>query len=301
MLDRKDFEMRQAIGMPPNVLVGINKDWLNRGTVTEPQVVDDRGMTPHPKLRDLIRVFASDHPECIIECRYSVWSPEGGADHFRFWHKNDLIGELGLTHRGKYTVTSRNIREGLERGANRETENKGKVLKYMRTFVPQSLESKMSEVMPRIESAFNRACGDNYEKYSESYRRVSKYLDKYVMENWERLSPIMLAEGATQAMLDKFYNSIEPYKMSKDMHDKFGSKAVMVSIENGGVYCVTNPTVNGVSPVNRYTVYSSSESLPDNIRRGIGMLKLVDEGFLDGVGYKASETRFVVLLGDGNE
>lgn len=300
MLDRKDFEMRQAIGMPPNVLIGINKDWLSRGNLPEPPVVDDRGLTPHVKLRELIRVFASDHPEYVIESRYSPYSPESGADHFRFWYKTELLGELGLTHRGKYTVTSRIIREGLERGANRETENKTKVLKYMRTFVPKTLNDKMCDVIPRVKSSFNRSYSDLLDTYTDTYRRVAKYLDKYVMENWEQLKPIMLAEGATNVMLDKFSSSIEPYKVAKAMYDLSDDKGVVVSIEDG-VYCVTNPSVNGVDPVNKFTVYSNSESVPDKIRRGVGMLKLIDKGFLEGVGYKASETSFVVLLGDDNE
>jgi hypothetical protein len=299
MLDRKNFDMRQVAGMPNNVLVGINKDWLGVGTA-DPREVTESQMTMNPRLKDIIRAFASDHPDYIIEAKYAPYGMSG-LDTFRFYFKGEQLGELSVSSSGKYSATSRVIRDGLERGSFRETKDRGKVLKLMRTFIPKSMDDRMSEAMQTIRNSVSREHAGRFEEYTHKYRNVCRYIERYVRDNWDTIAGAALAGGAPVSVLDAFFNSIEPYDTSKYINEAFeNGKAVMVSIE-GSVYCISNPPVNGTDPINKYTIYSNSERVPDHIRRGIGMLKLIESGYMAGVGYRASENKFIVLLGDGNE
>ena len=299
MLDRKQFEIRVCSGMPSNVIYGINKDWLANGNSD----IDEAKTKVNSYLQDIIRAYASDHPDYIIESRYAPYGSSYGLDTFRFYAKGENIGELSVNSKGRYAVASPMIRRELERGSCRETKDRKKLIKLMRTFIPKSTDEKMSEAMSKIQSRMYREYHDKRSDFTDAYKTVCRYIEQYVRDNWETISSAVLTGGGTTGNIEAFNKAMEPHDTAKYIHWALeNGKAVMVHIEDG-VYCVSNPPfVNPEKPVGKYTMYSSSESLPVNIRRNIGMLKLMSEyECMAGVGYKADDNQFVVLLGDGNE
>jgi hypothetical protein len=299
MLDRNEFEMYQAIGMPTNVLIGVNKYWLATKEPTEE--VMDSGLTINPLLAGLVYDFAVANPTCIIESTYCQYLAERPISTLRFWYGKERIGELSIIG-NKYGITSRAIIEGLYRGSYRYTKDRARVAKYMKTFVAQSIEGKLTDTVSSVSRRINAEHSPIAQDRTEKYRILCSFLESYIQDNWASISEIAMQNGASQTNLNSYVESRDAHEVASKICLNFHeNKAVTVMIE-GGQYVITNPKLpDGTMPINKFSVYNNSENIPERIRRNIGLLKLSTEGFVADVGYKYEANKFIVLTGDDNE
>lgn len=294
MLDRKEYEMVQALDMPTNVFVGVNKD-----IIASKETVEECGLRLHHKLTNLVRTFAKDNPSCVIEGRYSRYQNTRGVDTLRFYFKNEEAGTINITGKGKYSLSSKIIRQHLERGSYRETSNEAKAFKMMKaTFIPEPIGEKFSTAVAQINNAVTRTYSDANDNYWDSFRRLARYMDKYVLERWEEASHAALLAGADPHMVRRFRDTIEPRDTIHKMYSKVSNNHGIVVYLCDGAYHISNPNLNPsglpTSPTKQIT-YTNSDEVPDFIRRAVGLLKLVDDGtVMDGVGMRVSENKFFV-------
>lgn len=286
--NREHYDVVPASDMPSNVFACIDKDWQQRSG-EKPR---EGGLIVCRMLYSLVKQFAEQRPDWQFYSRYHTYAHDA-LDCFYVYKGKELLGELSTSGGGrKYYITSPLIKEKLERGSGRETRSYDKALYWLRTLQPKTLDAKMHEHTAVIENAIRRFRNDQKGELDYKLRNMMSYLRSYVYDNWGAMSEI-----ATKAGMDK--SVAEAIEETRDKLEVVRNIAGDNDLENGvavylqdNMYLVGNPK----DCVNKFTTYSNGDTLPDNIRRNLGILKLAaDESFVRDVGYRHDSTRFFVV------
>jgi hypothetical protein len=102
--------------------------------------------------------------------------------------------------------------------------------------------------------------------------------------------------GVDLTVLDRLPNTYEDYKIAQEIDECVEHKKGVVVIIHGNDYAVQSFATANADPTIEML---STETLPDWIKRGVGMLKLVEpHNMVGNVGYKISDGAFFVMKGD---
>lgn len=286
-LNRQQYDLLPVLYMPTNVFACVDKDWQQRSGEKTRQ----EGLEVCRMLSSLVKQFAELHPDWQFYSRYHTYMHDA-LDDFYIYKGKELLGSVSTSGGGrKYYITSPLIKEKLERGSGRETKSYDKALYWLKTLQPKTLDTKMQESKGAIEAAIRRAKNDCTSELDYKVRNMLTYLKEYVYENFSTLSSIAVKAGMHESVVSAISDARVRLDVVENVMGDDYNKGVSVLIQDN-VYVITNPKEH----INKYTTYSSSDTIPDNIRRGIGILKLAaDESFVRDVGYRHDSTRFFVL------
>ena len=292
MLDRNQYEMYQVNGMPDNVFVGVDKAWLNR----KENDVTEAGLTVHPDLAPMVKEFAERNPSWVIEARYQTWSDNYRIDDLRVYADGEYLGHISyFANNKKFVISSNSIVANLDRGTHRSTKCEKKARKLLNSIMPQTDAMKIDKAKVRLQHCFNNVRRQYFQEATSIYDVLTTYLRPYLIQNWEKVSKAAMELGFTREMADKFLPAMEMLDTVRFLVDNEDTALVYVYVEEGR-YIVASPEELGKDK--EYKVYNSSDDVPDYIRRGIGLLKLADEGFLPEVGYKDGDNKFCIIIGE---
>jgi hypothetical protein len=251
-----------------------------------------------PFLVELIEKLALKYPQWVFEEEASnfTWQQVNGksvrsgyvATHFKVIDKREELGSVYADHYAKgkrYAVDNFRVAQMRERGSGMKTIHLNKAMKHIDKFFGKK------NITEKVEEACKVA-------YQISYQ-VNNQLVSKKQNAWRDLQP-----KAIDFLLDKHWEEfcafaktdLEDYPR-KDAEAK-ASDAIDQALRKGDAYLVH---IDGLDYAiqkgekNPITM-KASEELPDFIRRGVGMLKLLeDHQIIIDIGLRVSPTTFVVL------
>lgn len=287
---RSSDEIRQVTDMPSNVQIAIDQSVVK---ASPDYKVKDEGLRVDARLFRIVWTYASQNPDWVFETRYNTFFDAQPITEFRVRKGDETLGSFGIDRTGKYHVTTRKIQEELQRGRKRETKDEARAFKLVGTMYPKTLYEQAKEEMSRTTHCIGTA--DRYAESCErrSYEALAKYIKPYIQSNLAQFIEVAVSNGMQANEVEQMNKDIDNLNIIRPIHNaQKEDKGVFVLIV-GDVYVVS---VNSPDVAAPHTVYSDSDKLPDYIKRGVGMLKLVEDNQLvAGIGYRMNSTRFFVL------
>jgi hypothetical protein len=229
---------------------------------------------------------------------HSVSNVEGTYRHFVDFNiyasNNEKLGSVNFTINNKrevvYVLENDRINGIRERGRGAKTKDLDKALKLMDKFYGNKTKlelisecmSAAGRMLPHIQHRAER-------QFDGQYARVGHLMTKYVMDNWEQCKEIVTRYGATEKDLENVPEAYAEYSIADKIYKSWEDKKGHIIMLNGSDYVVYDW-------VNSQLTVREAGGIPEWMRRGIGLLKLVEpELCLRDVGYKISETAFYLI------
>ena len=215
---------------------------------------------------------------------------------------NEFLGTIDYTYRrGRngeqtaYCLSNQRIQHKRERGTADVTKDINKALKIMaKSFGLKTIDERIREARAECEVRVGHISNRKTSDFYSDYRRMTDALRHYLMgDKWEEMKQIALTNKADLTMLDRLPNMYEDHVVAKEMESCVNDNKGVVVIIHGNDYAVQSfLTANDEPAVEMF----STDTLPEWIKRGVGMLKLVEEGNMIGkIGYKISDGAFFVM------
>lgn len=207
----------------------------------------------------------------------------------------EYLGKAWLEHsRGDYMfkVENERIENAVQRGRGKGSKDINKVLKTMaKTFGRKTLAERMKEATETTRYAVGQNESDARLAHDRAFNGLIYALHNHVAENLDTYIPIAVAAGTNAEMVSKIPELLERMSITKEIqtcHNKGEGAVVMI---HGSDYAVRE-VVNGESVLNIY----ATDTLPEWLKRGVGMLKLVEvRDSISGVGCRAAESVYFVI------
>ena len=244
-----------------------------------------------PFLEPLIHHLALAHPQWIFTGR-NYTSPYPNPTNLCYARTIDIsekrepLGSIELgVHGGRNSFFIRNgrIKISRKRGDTNKTSDIKKAIKIISKFVGLPTTGEMlGRAIRETTAAINSVQGRKEHDYIGLYSKLRNNATELLIAHWGEFSKTIPA--GFMAFPDKYKEYCVVNK-------------VKAAYENNKAYLIW---INGIDYAIRHgqdgVTFSSSENLPDFIRRGIGMLKLVEDSqIIDGVGLRVDARTFLVL------
>ena len=244
-----------------------------------------------PFLEPLIHQLALAHPQWVFTGRnYKSPYPNPTSLHcaqsFQISEKREPLGSIELgVHGGRnsFFICNERIKTSRKRGDTNKTSDIKKAIKIISKFVGlPSTGEMLGRAIRETTIAVNNVHSRKEQGYAVLYSRLRNNATGFLIQQWEEFSKTIPAESMVFPDKYKEYCIAEKVKAAYE-----GNKAYLVWI-NGIDYAIKHG-MDGLT-------FSSSENLPDFMRRGIGMLKLVEDSqIIDGVGLRVDARTFLIL------
>lgn len=223
-----------------------------------------------------------------------------GTEEFVPWRWDVSVDgeELGrLTrdyygHKPCYAIENERIARKRERGWADKTvkvDNARKIV--MKNFRPKDLKELIHETVGRVHTTVTYESNQAEHNYNSSYRQLTRHLSDHLMDNLSKYIGIAESYGYTnkQTLMEHH----EDYKIKGSIESCKQRKMGAAVLIHGNTYAVRQDDGHF------YTCESAT--LPDLLKRRIGMLKLLEnEQTLINVGLRYTETEFYVSLEEDN-
>jgi hypothetical protein len=257
--------------------------------------VDNHGNTfvIHPFLKPLVEAVALAHPTWILKCKnykfFSTSSQILGAREVVITEKREEIGRISMglyNERNCFVISNERIDKSRKRGSSIRTTDMKKAIKQINKFVTRksvlemlvAAQEQASQVAWSVTASKDKIIGATYNKMMPT-------IIKLLLEQWDTLNPQL-------NITDEERNNFP-----KEVNESRVANAVYDCRSNGGGWLVLiNELDDAVQRGIRGEVkIFTSEQLPDFIRRGVGMLKLVEDSqIIEGVGLKVNANTFFI-------
>jgi hypothetical protein len=227
---------------------------------------------------------------------------------YRFWvyDGSERLGAIGYETRFtktdmRYTVyilNNERIANKRERGDSDKTKDINKALKILaKSFGSKTISERMREALDQCEDRVGSITTQKASRFNEEYRSLVYGLRKHlIVDKWEEIKQIATDSRVDLTVLDRLPSVYEDYKIAQEIDECVEHKKGVVVIIHGNDYAVQSFATANADPTIEML---STETLPDWIKRGVGMLKLVEpHNMIGNVGYKISDGAFFVMKGD---
>ena len=205
------------------------------------------------------------------------------------------LGKLTRDYYGNkpcYAIENERIANKRERGWAQKTvkvDNARKIV--MKNFRPKDLKELIHETVRKVHGAVAYESNQAEGSYLNDYRKLTAHLHDHLMSNIDKYAGI--AEGYGYANKQNLVDKYEDYKIKGSIESCKQKKMGAAVLIHGNTYAVYQDDDHF------YTCESAT--LPDLLKRRVGMLKLLEnEQTLINVGYRQSETEFYVSLEEDN-
>jgi hypothetical protein len=242
-----------------------------------------------PFLEPLIHHLALAHPQWIFTCRNYSRHNSMNLYHARtidISEKREPLGSIELgVHGGRnsFFIHNERIKTSRKRGDTNKTRDIKKAIKIISKFVGLPTTGEMlGRAIRETTAAINSVQGRKEHDYAGLYYKLRNNATELLVAHWGEISKTI------PAGLMAFPAKYKEYCVANEVKVAYeDNKAYLIWI-NGIDYAIKHG-MDGVT-------FSSSENLPDFLRRGIGMLKLVEDSqIIDGVGLRVDARTFLIL------
>ena len=264
------------------------------------------------ELRVLIAKLAIAHSDKVFTpIRITQRSVDGDYRMHRFvvWHVGKGVGEVPVelgevwvnADLKTYNLTNQRIQDGLQRGMERKTTKLDNAVSiFNRNFYP----STPAELLAiRAHSLRNGVKEGRNKVYStdELFKTFTRFLRPHIESHLEEFLELAHTLGAEPSKFDKYPAELEETTTIKDVMEHMDGEKGCVAILKGADYYVSNANhvykyrySNGQIPEHEVHQFVTG-TLPTDIKRGVGMLKLLKDGtYLRGVGYRLNADTFYI-------
>ena len=217
---------------------------------------------------------------------------------FRVYEDREKIGEINTDYsraHGKiYSVTNERIKSTRERGSAAKTKDLNKALKLLaKNFGAKTIHERLNEANGKCGNSLHMVCNDKSRTFINGYYELTNHMTHHLMTNWETTRQCAKDSGADLTKLDTLPSAYEDHMIAKEVEKCYENGNGAVVTIHGKDYAVKEEKC--------VTIYGT-DNLPAWIKRGVGMLKLVEDNTLIGkVGFKISEQSFFVMKEKENE
>ena len=284
-----------TVGLP-NIKWARNTNWWT-----------DKKEEPNPTMVEFmdsfIREVAKKHPEWtfINAMQYSYTGPDSGkaeiemAD-FDVFHDREYLGSLGRDHfRGRwaYSITNHRIHAKRERGYGAKTTDLKKALRLVeKEFGRKSYDEMLNELAEKGRGKVGMSQHSHASKAAATERYLVEHLAPHLIANFDTYRDLAIAEGARADKLDVYHEQLEAKQVATNITVKMRNGAGLFVIVASNVYAARDSGSNDAIAYHTWT----SDTVPDVVRRKIGLLKLVEpDHFLADVGYRVDDNSFLIL------
>lgn len=250
----------------------------------------------------LIEKLALAHPEWQFKshhCR-KYYTPNQTAEftmvveRVQVVDKYEKLGEVGYdyTSSGKrFYVSNHRTEKMRERGSGVKTIHLDKAFKHVQKFFGRMNHSEMLEHATReTENAVYQANNQTYFPLRSSWGFVEDKAREFVVANLEAFKNHMQSNLATNKELQ------EATKLPELMTEYLGMQAIQESVNKNQHILVLLDGMNYIVKHTNQVEVKTSEELPDYVRRGVGMLKLVEvKNAITNIGIRVDENTFALL------
>ena len=244
-----------------------------------------------PFLEPLIHQLALAHPQWIFTgSNYKNPYPNPTslyyAQSFQISEKREPLGSIALgVHGGRnsFFICNERIKTSRKRGDTNKTSDIKKAIKIISKFVGlPSTGEMLGRAIRETTIAVNNVHSRKEQGYAVLYNRLRNNATEFLIQQWEEFSKTIPAESMV------FPDKYKEYCIANKVKAVYeNNKAYLIWIH--GIDYAIKHGMDGVT-------FSSSENLPEFMRRGIGMLKLVEDSqIIDGVGLRVDARTFLVL------
>mgnify|MGYP001174066312 CR=1 FL=1 len=183
----------------------------------------------------------------------------------------------------------------LRRNGYRTQDADKAILKAKKMFAKQNSSERIEKALGTAKQVIGNQVYERNSIIRDAKSYVRQRAEKYVMEEGYQLFLEFVKTTYTQSDLSKFYVNMEKGKEAavemltiEKVRDQLGTDSSALVIKDGGNYVVK--TGNDVQ------IYDDN-TLPENLRGKLGMLKLVEkEHFISNVGCRVSDEIFVLIV-----
>lgn len=215
----------------------------------------------------------------------------------------DVLGTIARQWHGQeyhLFITNDRINEKMLRGSGYKTTNPEKAIaKIKKTFGRPSIKERVAKAEKLSEHIIDRQVSNMNRGVRDTKYAIAQAANKYIMgDGWPMfLAHIETLPTSERDTMLKHMQEQETYTQNmltiEAVQAEFKEKTTALIVKDAGKYVVKiGDTVQ---------IYDDN-TLPTNLRGGIGLLKLVDvEHFLSDIGCRVSDEVFVVLVKEEGE
>jgi len=262
-------------------------------------VYKDNELPILPFMKNFIETLALKHPNWVFEAVNGVGlTGDDGiektyyANNFKVTEKRELIGTIGYTSdaRGSsgFKISNTRIKNGRERGDCITTKDEKKAIRHIDKWF---YRETVAELMCNRANLANRksyvVMGEHRDRAKNSLNELDEAIKRFVFANYDAFSKT-LNEPKLIDIAAGLATEIENADAVRLIHNKLmDCDAFVVATLDTGNYAIQKGKDISVK---------SSEELDSDMRRKLGLLKLVsNETSISGVGIKCSDDTFVVI------
>ena len=306
-------------GYSPLFLPNVQMEWiLDEANAKAPK---DTPLEVEPNIKELITTLARKHPEWTFVAGYNhiqvdktykrdstgkIECDENGnllnkelklfASTFHVFEKREHLGSIyrDQGRGGSLVFGIENVRVAKERERGRDAKTKDikKAIRIIeKSFGITTIDELLVSTSDEIDTVMRQVLNDRRYRYQRVHEKAIQPLLKYLVDNWDKYSSIACQRGADQQDVDGLMPALDEYRVMKRMYkcvEKLDGFQVLI---HGNDYAVRTKGDSGVE-----TKMYSSETLPEHIRKNVGLLKLVENNMvIGGVGMRLNETTFFVV------
>lgn len=248
-----------------------------------------------PLIMDLARKYPQWRFVCYARTRV--------CSEFKVFEGREQLGVVGMEYRyGRcggiyaFTVNNERISNSRSRGDKVRTTNiKKAVVTVSKMFKPKSVGERMVQVKDKANHVIHNVANDRRSSFQMNFGRLVNSLEPYIMENLDKFVEPALAASLPQNLLDKLPTIYNERTMTERIKECYETGKGVVVLIHGSDYAVTQI---GTDEIKMY----STDTLPAYVKRGVGMLKLVEDNyFIGNVGARLSEAEFFIIRGESDE
>lgn len=254
-----------------------------------------------PKLKELAVALALKYPQWRLVC-HRMWNNFQGdgkaqVQKFSVYEGNENLGEISSEYGGGrfhcervFTLRNERIASARERGDRVRTKDLGKALKIAaKMFYTKNLNEYIDEAANNVRRVTYEVARDRFHTFQRKFSHMWGYLEDYSVQQFDSLRDAAIRAGADTATLDDYINAYQEHKATEEIESCYEKGKGWVVLIRGSDYAVTS------SNDNRQVTMYTTDTLPPHIKRGIGMLKLLEDNtFMSGVGVRRSESTFFI-------
>jgi len=281
---------------------------LQLENVEFPKETDKNGIevvaTMDTYLAPLVEKLALAHPEWQFKshhCRKFYGTHTSGADfamvieRVKVMDKYEELGLLGTdyTSKGKrFYVSNHRTEKMRERGSGMKTIHLDKACKHVdKYFGRMNHGEKIEQASLETKDATYRVMQDSWYPMRNAWQAVEEVAKNFVVDNLDAFKSYMQTNSNTNATqieaVDKFPSLLAEHT---------GMQAIHSSVEKNQHILVLLDGMNYIVKHNNQVEVKTSEELPDFVRRGVGMLKLVEvKHAITNIGVRVDETTFALI------
>lgn len=261
---------------------------------------EQKPVATYPKVYPLIEALALKKPQWkFIAHRYHDAGDGKNLGYaFRVCEGREILGDIVMSYGRRdddaFEIRNKRIQDSRERGGSAKTKDVKKAMKLvLKSFGTKTISEQVEEALKQTVESTWRVASDRSGTFQSLFRHMQEHLFTHIMDNYNELAPIAVQNGADATVVEKLLPAYEEYQITKEIETCKASNTGAVVLTLGSEYAVTlwDHSAGGMQ-----THMHTTDTLPTHIKRGVGLLKLVEvKHFLKGVGVRVADTTFFVI------